>query len=131
MVTKMTDVSNVYVGGQETNLLTTGCQKEDIKFKCNYSIRLDADNKDICGIMVVPGQCLAPELLGLSLEIGAQRCIYWDRAALESGHELLGQVLSKIPALLPISKSYYMRTDLLFHYDVDFIDAHSTWKSIS
>ena len=66
----------------------------------------------------------------MSLQIGAQRCLYWDRAALESGKELLGLVLCEDSRRIPTSLAYHMFTELVFHYDAYLLGTRATWEHI-
>jgi hypothetical protein len=66
----------------------------------------------------------------MSLHIGALQVLYWDRVALESGKELLEQVLCDKPAIIPTSLSSYMHTDVLFHFDATILEAKFTWENV-
>jgi hypothetical protein len=123
--------SVVRVGGETTRLPPTGCERDVAMKLCDHRIRLH-DNlcNDISGIRIVAKPRMDPELTGMSLRIGSQRSLYWDRAALESGEELLGRVLCDEGGVVPTSLSQYMHTDLVFHYDADSIVARATWKDV-
>lgn len=127
------------VAGNKVIVLPKGtCQDNINAVKCTYGVRLNAEiepivprGNDICGIQI-DFKSMPPELSGVSLEIGAQRCLYWDREALENGKELLGQILCDEPFILPMSLSSYMVTDLKFHFDVDMMSKklENSWETV-
>jgi hypothetical protein len=140
--------TTVKVEGTTVLLPPVGCHKENVRFHCVHRVCLTKEEEwarvvprdnDLLGIRVdADGVESSPELRGMSLQIGARVCLYWDRKTLLSGEELLGRALSEEPngpsaptPVVPISRSLYHHTDLVFHYDSDTLVSRAKFKTVA
>ena len=140
--------TTVKLEGTSVLLPPAGCHKENVRFHSVHRVRLTEEEEwarivprvnDLLGIRVNADDVESSrELLGMSLQIGASVCLFWDRKTLLSGEELLGRALSEEPngpsaptPVVPISRSPYHHTELVFHYDLDALVSRATFKTVA